>query len=116
MASGPSRYSVPVAASDNMKGGEGGGGLASERGRVRKRGRINEREGVTDRKQKQKRKKKEEREGEGGYNNELCQENPIYVFLFWELCGLSPNFHIHVSVSDLYIPRMGPNISYSRKG
>jgi hypothetical protein len=21
-----------------------------------------------------------------------------------ELCGLSPNFHIHVSVSDLYIP------------
>jgi hypothetical protein len=31
-------------------------------------------------------------------------ENPIYVFLFWELCGLSPNFHIHVSASDLYIP------------
>jgi hypothetical protein len=24
-----------------------------------------------------------------------------------ELCGLSPNFHIHVSVSDLYIPRTG---------
>jgi hypothetical protein len=20
-----------------------------------------------------------------------CNENPIYVFLFWELCGLSPN-------------------------
>jgi hypothetical protein len=34
------------------------------------------------------------------------QENPIYVFLFWELRGLSPNFHIHVSVSDLYIPRI----------
>ncbi len=32
-----------------------------------------------------------------------CKENPIYVFLFWELRGLSPNFHIHVSVSDLYI-------------
>ncbi len=30
-------------------------------------------------------------------------ENPIYVFLFWELRGLSPNFHIPVSVSDLYI-------------
>jgi hypothetical protein len=29
-----------------------------------------------------------------------CIENPIYVFLFWELRGLSPNFHIHVSVSD----------------
>jgi hypothetical protein len=38
-------------------------------------------------------------------------ENPIYVFLFWELHGLSPNFHIHVSVSDLYIPRIGPHIS-----
>ncbi len=32
-----------------------------------------------------------------------CNENPIYVFLFWELCGLSPNFYIHVYVSDLYI-------------
>jgi hypothetical protein len=31
-----------------------------------------------------------------------CNENPIYVFLFWELRGLSPNFHIHVSVNDLY--------------
>ncbi len=40
-----------------------------------------------------------------------CKGNPIYVFLFWELCGLSPNFHIHVSVSDLYIPRIGPHIS-----
>jgi hypothetical protein len=40
-----------------------------------------------------------------------CKENPIYVFLFWELRGLSPNFHIHVSVSDLYIPRIGPHIS-----
>ncbi len=28
-----------------------------------------------------------------------CNINPIYVFLFWELCGLHPNFHIHVSVS-----------------
>ncbi len=31
-----------------------------------------------------------------------CNENPIYVFLFWELRGPSPNFHIHVFVSDLY--------------
>jgi hypothetical protein len=29
-----------------------------------------------------------------------CNENPIYVFLFWELRGLSPNFHIHVTVGD----------------
>ena len=33
-----------------------------------------------------------------------CKENPIYVFLFWELRSLIPNFHIHVSVSDLYFP------------
>jgi hypothetical protein len=39
-----------------------------------------------------------------------CNENPFYVFFFWELRGLSPNFHIHVSVSDLYIPRIGPHI------
>jgi hypothetical protein len=26
-----------------------------------------------------------------------CKENPIYVFLFWELRSLGPNFHIHVS-------------------
>ncbi len=40
-----------------------------------------------------------------------CKENPIYVFLFWELHGLRPNFHIHVSVSDLYTPRINPHIS-----
>jgi hypothetical protein len=28
----------------------------------------------------------------------------------WELCGFSPNFYIHVSVSDLYFPRIGPHI------
>jgi hypothetical protein len=40
-----------------------------------------------------------------------CKENSIYVFLFWELRGLSPNFHIHVSVGQLCIPRIGPHIS-----
>jgi hypothetical protein len=45
-----------------------------------------------------------------------CNGNSAYIFLFWELRGLSPNFHIHVSVSDLYIPRIGPHISSSRKG
>jgi hypothetical protein len=41
-----------------------------------------------------------------------CNGNPIYVFLFWKLRGLSPNFYIHVSVRDLYIyiPRIGPYI------
>ncbi len=40
-----------------------------------------------------------------------CNKNPIYV-----LRGLSPNFHIHVSVSDLYIPRIGPHIFCSKIG
>jgi hypothetical protein len=39
-----------------------------------------------------------------------CNENPIYSFLFWELRGLRPKFHIHVSVRDLYKPRIGPHI------
>ncbi len=45
-----------------------------------------------------------------------CNENPTHVILFWELRVLSPNFHIHVSVSDLYIPRISPHISCSRIG
>ncbi len=45
-----------------------------------------------------------------------CNGNSVYIFLFWELRGLSPKFHIHVSVSDLYIPRIGPHISSRRKG
>jgi hypothetical protein len=32
---------------------------------------------------------------------------PIYVFPEIKLCGLVPHFHIHVSVSDLYIPTVG---------
>jgi hypothetical protein len=37
-------------------------------------------------------------------------ENPIYIFPEKELRGLSPYFHIYVSVSDLYIPRIGPRL------
>ncbi len=33
---------------------------------------------------------------------------------FWELHRLGPNFHIPVSVSDLYIPRTSPHISCNR--
>jgi hypothetical protein len=47
-------------------------------------------------------------------NSTHCIENPIYVFLFWELRGLSPNFQSHVSVSDLHIPKIGRHISFSR--
>ncbi len=39
-----------------------------------------------------------------------CKEDPIYVFSEIELCGLSPNFYNHVSVSDLYILTIGPPI------
>ncbi len=39
------------------------------------------------------------------------KENPIYVFLLWELRGVITNFHIHVSVSDLYSPMISPYIS-----
>jgi hypothetical protein len=46
----------------------------------------------------------------------LCNGNSVYIFLFWELRSLSPNFHIHVSVNDLYIHTIGPHISSSRKG
>ncbi len=38
-----------------------------------------------------------------------CKENPIYVFPGKKLRGLSPNFHIHASVSDLYILTIGPS-------
>ncbi len=41
-----------------------------------------------------------------------CNENQVYVFLFWELCL----WLCHVSVSDLYIPKIGPHISCSRIG
>ncbi len=36
-----------------------------------------------------------------------CNENPIYVFPEMKLRGHVPNSYIHVSVSDLYIPRIG---------
>ncbi len=39
-----------------------------------------------------------------------CNENSMYVFLEKKLRGFSTNFHIHVSVSDLYILRIGPHI------
>jgi hypothetical protein len=34
-------------------------------------------------------------------------KNSKQIFPEKELCGLSPNFYIHVSVSDLYIPTIG---------
>ncbi len=45
-----------------------------------------------------------------------CKGNSIYVLLFWEYHGLSPNINIHVSESDLYSPTIGLHISSSRIG
>ncbi len=39
-----------------------------------------------------------------------CNQYPIYVFPEKDQRGLSPSYHIHVSVSDLYIPRIGAHI------
>ncbi len=47
---------------------------------------------------------------QGGNNTLHCTENRIYVFPEKELHGLSPNSYFHVSVIDLYIPRIGPHI------
>jgi hypothetical protein len=45
-----------------------------------------------------------------------CKEITIYVFPEKELRGLSSNFLIHVSVSDLYIPTIGQLFPCSRIG
>jgi hypothetical protein len=44
-----------------------------------------------------------------------CKENPIYVFLFWELHVLSPNFHIHVSVCEQSIYSQDRSTYFLRK-
>jgi hypothetical protein len=38
------------------------------------------------------------------------KEDPIYVFPEIKLRGTSPNFYLQLSVSDLYIPTIGPPI------
>ncbi len=38
------------------------------------------------------------------------QSDPIYVFTEMKLRDLVPNFHIHVTVSNLYIPTISPPI------
>ncbi len=43
-----------------------------------------------------------------------CKEISTYVFPEKELRGLSPNLNIHVPVSDLNIPTIGPPIFCSR--
>jgi hypothetical protein len=39
-----------------------------------------------------------------------CKEDPIYAFPEMKLRGFVPNFRIHVSMSNLYIPMIGSPI------
>ncbi len=43
-----------------------------------------------------------------------CNENTFYVFPEKKLRSLSPNIHIHVYVSDLYIPSFDLHIFLSQ--
>jgi hypothetical protein len=45
--------------------------------------------------------------GSSDVGGTYCTENPIYVFPEMKLRALIPNSYMHVSVSDLYIPRIG---------
>jgi hypothetical protein len=45
-----------------------------------------------------------------------CTENSKQIFPEMKLRGLFPNFYIHVSVSDLYIPTIGQQTQYSKIG
>jgi hypothetical protein len=46
-----------------------------------------------------------------------CKEISIYVFPEKALRGLSPNFPIHVSVSDLYFPTIDlPSLQQEIRG
>ncbi len=43
-------------------------------------------------------------------------ENSKQIFPEMKLRGLVPNFYIHVSVHDLYIPMIGPQTQYNKIG
>ncbi len=45
-----------------------------------------------------------------------CTENSKQIFQEMKLRGLVSNFYIHVSVSDLYIPTIGPQTQYRKIG
>jgi hypothetical protein len=45
-----------------------------------------------------------------------CTENSKQIFPEMKLCGLVPNFYIHVTVSDLNIPTIGPQTQCSKIG
>jgi hypothetical protein len=45
-----------------------------------------------------------------------CTENLKQIFPDMKLRDLVPNFHIHVSVSDLHIPTIGPQTQNSKIG
>jgi hypothetical protein len=46
----------------------------------------------------------------------LCTEDLKQILPEMKLQGLVPNFYIHVSLNDLYIPTIGPQTQYSKIG
>ncbi len=45
-----------------------------------------------------------------------CTENTKQIFPEMKLCGLVPNFYIHVSVIELYNTMIGTQTQYSKMG
>jgi hypothetical protein len=45
-----------------------------------------------------------------------CPEKSKQIFPKIKLCSLIPNFYLHVSVSDLYIPTIGQKTLYIKIG
>jgi hypothetical protein len=45
-----------------------------------------------------------------------CTESSKQIFPEMKLRSLVPNFYIHVSVSDFYIPTIDPQTQYSKIG
>jgi hypothetical protein len=85
--------------------GRGERGRGEERGRVKvrgeTRGRVEKKSRLKERGRVEERSRVEEK------GRMHCKEIWIYVFPGKELRGISLNFHIHVSVSDLYITTLG---------
>jgi hypothetical protein len=45
-----------------------------------------------------------------------CTKDSKQIFPEMKLRGLVPNFQVHVSVSDLYIPSLDPQTQYRKIG
>jgi hypothetical protein len=55
-------------------------------------------------------------EGTGNYCCAYTATKIPFMYSFSENCAVLVQIHIHVSVSDLYIPKIGPHVFCSRIG